>query len=140
MSLFDLKAWMSNGATSSAEDDRAYVHVGRVSDLPPGAGKVVMVMGRDVGLFNCSGTFKALENMCPHNNRPIGTGEFDDDHVTCLWHGLRFPFDGGVCPEAAHYRVPTYSVKVVDEEIWVSTFPDEAIDADGVIDEDVTKE
>jgi len=83
------------------------------------------VMGRDVGLFNCSGTFKAVENACPHNNRPIGTVEFDDEHVTCLWHGLRFAFDTGVCPEAVHYRVQTYTVKVIDDEIWVSAFPDD---------------
>ena len=128
MSLFDLKAWMSRGSDATDEDDREFVRVGRISDLPPGAGKVVMVMGRDVGLFNCSGTFKAIQNMCPHNNRPIGTVEFDDDHVTCLWHGLRFAFGSGVCPEAEHYRVPTYSVKVLGEAIWVSTFPDDVID------------
>ena len=128
MSLFDLKAWMSRGSDATDEDDREFVRVGRISDLPQGAGKVVLVMGRDVGLFNCSGTFKAIQNMCPHNNRPIGTVEFDDDHVTCLWHGLRFAFGSGVCPEAEHYRVPTYSVKVVGEAIWVSTFPDDVID------------
>ena len=128
MSLFDLKAWMDKGSRPTDVDDRAFIRVGCVSDLPPGAGKVVMVMGRDVGLFNCSGKFKAIQNMCPHNNRPIGTVEFDDDHVTCLWHGLRFAFGSGVCPEAEHYRVPTYSVKVVGEAIWVSTFPDDVID------------
>ena len=128
MSLFDLKAWMSRGSDATDEDDREFVRVGRISDLPQGAGKVVLVMGRDVGLFNCSGTFKAIQNMCPHNNRPIGTVEFDDDHVTCLWHGLRFAFGSGVCPEAEHYRVPTYSVKVLGEAIWVSTFPDDVID------------
>jgi nitrite reductase/ring-hydroxylating ferredoxin subunit len=122
MSPFDLKAWIGKGPDSADDDDRDFVRVGRVSDLPPGAGKVVVVMGKDVGLFNCSGTFKAIENSCPHNNRPIGTVEFDDDHVTCLWHGLRFAFGSGICPEADHYRVPTYKVKVKGDEIWVSLF------------------
>ncbi|MBS13685.1 MAG: ferredoxin [Gemmatimonadetes bacterium] len=125
MSPFDLKAWMGGGSSPPEDDGRKFVRVGKVADLPPGAGKVVMVMGRDVGLFNCSGTFKAVENACPHNNRPIGTVEFDDEHVTCLWHGLRFTFDTGVCPEADHYRVHTYTVKVIDDEIWVSAFPDD---------------
>jgi nitrite reductase (NADH) small subunit len=125
MSPFDLKSWLGAGDADPDEDDRKFIRVGRVSDLPEGAGKVVVVMGRDVGLFNCSGTFRAVENMCPHNNRPIGTVEFDNDHVTCLWHGLRFAFDDGVCPEAEHYRVETYSVKLVKDEIWVSAFPDD---------------
>ena len=125
MSPFDLKAWMGKGSGAEEEDDRSFICVGRVSDLPPGAGKVVVVMGRDVGLFICSGTFKAIENSCPHNNRPIGTVEFDNDHVTCLWHGLRFAFGSGLCPEADHYRVPTYSVKLKGDEIWISTFPDD---------------
>jgi nitrite reductase/ring-hydroxylating ferredoxin subunit len=126
MSLFDLKAWMGKG--SSDDDLRDYVNVGRVGDLPPGAGKVVVVMGRDVGLFNCSGRFKAIANMCPHNNRPIGTVAFDDDHVTCLWHGLRFAFGTGLCPEAEHYRVETYSVKLKGDQIWVSSFSDDVKD------------
>ncbi len=126
MSPFDIKSWIGKGKDSQdGDDDRAFVRVGRVGDLPPGAGKVVVVMGKDVGLFNCSGTFKAIENACPHNNRPIGTVEFDDDHVTCLWHGLRFAFSSGVCPEAEHYRVHTYEVKLKGDEIWVSAFPDD---------------
>jgi nitrite reductase/ring-hydroxylating ferredoxin subunit len=126
MSPFDLKAWMGKGSRADEEDDRSFICVGRVSDLPPGAGKVVVVMGRDVGLFNCSGTFKAIDNSCPHNNRPIGTVAFDDDHVTCLWHGLRFAFGTGVCAEAEHYRVQTYSVKLNGDEIWISTFADDS--------------
>jgi nitrite reductase/ring-hydroxylating ferredoxin subunit len=131
MSPFDLKAWIGRGAGSSKDEDREFVRVGRVSDLPPGAGKVVVVMGKDVGLFNCSGTFKAIENSCPHNNRPIGTVEFDDEHVTCLWHGLRFAFGSGLCPEAEHYRVPTYTVKVKGDEIWVSSFADDIKEKSG---------
>lgn len=125
MSPFDLKSWLGKAGDSEGREERPFVRVGRTSDLPVGAGKVVVVMGRDVGLFNCSGTFKAVENACPHNNRPIGTVEFDDTHVTCLWHGLRFAFKDGVCPEAAHYRVQTYTVEVRNEEIWVSAFPDD---------------
>lgn len=123
MSLFDLKSWLGKGDTDKDDDEGTFIRVGRVSDVPPGAGKVVVVMGRDVGLFNCSGTFRAIENLCPHNNRPIGTVEFDDAHVTCLWHGLRFAFSDGVCPEAEHYRVSTYDVRVKGDEVWVSAFP-----------------
>ncbi len=122
MSPFDLGSWIRKGSASN-EEERKFIRVGRTGDLPPGKARTVTVMGRDVGLFNCSGTYKAVENACPHNNRPIGTVEFDDDHVTCLWHGLRFSFQTGVCPEAEHYQVLTYEVKVIDDEIWVSTLP-----------------
>ena len=129
MSLFDIKGWMRKEPAESREkDDRKFVYVGRMSDIPVGSGKVVVVMGRDVGLYNCAGTIKAIENLCPHNNRPIGTEEFDDQHVTCLWHGLRFAFDSGVCPEAEHYRVETYSVRMNGEEIWVSALPDDPVE------------
>ena len=70
MKSFSLKSWMGLDS-DQGEDDRKFVRVGRVDDVAPGAGKVVVVMGRDVGLFNCGGTFRAVENVCPHNNRPI---------------------------------------------------------------------
>jgi nitrite reductase/ring-hydroxylating ferredoxin subunit len=45
--------------------------------------------------------------------------EFDQAHVTCLWHGLRFRLDSGICPEAPHYRVRTFGVRVKDGRVWV---------------------
>lgn len=98
----------------------AFIPVATVSELSPGTGKVVAVRGREVGLFNSEGEIHAIENVCPHNRRPIGTMGFDGNFVTCLWHGLKFNLSTGTCVDAPHYQVRKYLVKVRDGKIFVA--------------------
>ncbi len=97
-----------------------FVRVASVSDIPPGAGKVVTVMGREVGLFNVGGTFRAIDNVCPHSFRPIGAVDFDGKVVTCLWHGLSFDVEDGRCLQTTEFCVETYPVRVEDGQVMVS--------------------
>ena len=99
---------------------RGFIPVASVGELPPGTGKVVTIRGREVGLFNSEGRLYAIENVCPHQQRPIGTMGFDGLRVTCLWHRLTFNLDTGRCLDAPHYQLHKYPVKVEDGEILVA--------------------
>lgn len=48
--------------------------VGRVSEVPPGARKIVEVAGRSIGVFNVNGQYFALRNRCPHQAAPLCLG------------------------------------------------------------------
>ena len=97
-----------------------FFRVAAAADIPPGTGKVVVVMGREVGLFNAGGTFRAIDNICPHNFRPIGAVDFDGKVVTCLWHGLGFDVEDGRCLQTTEFCVETYPVRVEDGQVMVS--------------------
>src|SRR5579875_181341 len=51
------------------------VCVGTVADFPTLQGTVVVVDGREVGVFNISGQFFAYENECLHQGGPACTGK-----------------------------------------------------------------
>src|SRR5262245_7604471 len=61
-----------------------------VSELPAGQGRVIEVAGRQVALFNVDGTFRAIDNVCPHRGGPLGDGMLSGTTVTCPWHGWQF--------------------------------------------------
>jgi 3-phenylpropionate/trans-cinnamate dioxygenase ferredoxin subunit len=80
--------------------------VAAVSEIPPGARKIVEVGRRSIGIFNVGGEFFALRNRCPHQGARLceGTvwgaldapvpGEYRYDPapemVSCPWHGWEF--------------------------------------------------
>src|SRR5437870_8276190 len=64
-----------------------FVRVAKTSDVQPGEGRVVVVQGHPVALFNVKGRFYAVSNVCLHRGGPIGEGMLDDAVVTCPNHG-----------------------------------------------------
>src|SRR2546426_6813357 len=67
-----------------------FVRVASARDLPPGEGRVVVVQGHPVALFNVDGRFYAVSNVCLHRGGPIGEGMLDDAVVTCPNHGWEY--------------------------------------------------
>ena len=118
--MFDLKRWMGKKRGEGEGRPEGFTRVASVADIPPGTGKVVTVMGREVGLFNVDGRFHAIDNICPHNYRPIGTLEFNENRIPCLWHGFTFNVETGACAEAPHFQVQRYRVRVEGEGVFVA--------------------
>src|SRR2546427_1302985 len=51
-----------------------FVRVAKTSDVPAGGGRVVVVQGHPVALFNVEGRFYAVSTVCLHRGGPIGEG------------------------------------------------------------------
>ena len=96
-----------------------FVRVARVHDLNPGEGRVLVVNGTRVALFNCEGTFYAIKSTCPHMGGDLGEGHLTGDIVTCPWHGWRFSVKTGKNPEAEIVGVRTFEVRVDGEDVYV---------------------
>lgn len=112
--------------------------VAAVSDLPPGARKIVSVDGRSVGLFNVHGRFIAVLNVCPHELAPVclgrwsGTtapsppGQFnwgrEDEILRCPWHGWEFDLLTGECLTDRR-RLRRFPTSVEDGQIYVDLSP-----------------
>ncbi|MCC6180178.1 MAG: Rieske (2Fe-2S) protein [Chloroflexi bacterium] len=121
--------------------------VGRVSELPPGARRIVDANGRSIGVFNVKGHYYALLNRCPHQAAPLcrgaikgmtmpsAPGEYvwarEGEILRCPWHGWEFDITNGRSIYNPHrMRVRTYEVTVEasgsatdDEDERVETYP-----------------
>jgi 3-phenylpropionate/trans-cinnamate dioxygenase ferredoxin subunit len=67
------------------------------AELSPGEMRLVEHDGRKIGVFNCEGTFYAIEDRCSHDNGPLAEGEFDAAACTveCPRHGSLFDLTTG---------------------------------------------
>jgi len=94
--------------------------VAKASDIAPGSGKVIEVGGKAIAVFNCDGTFYAVENACTHRGGPLGEGSLSGSTVTCPWHGWEYDVTSGVCTADDSMTVQKYDVKVDGDDILVS--------------------
>ena len=91
-----------------------------LSDLPPGATRIVEWEDLEIGLFNCKGQILAIEDRCSHDNGPLAEGEFDEDNCTveCPRHGSLFDLKTGKpMTLPAYVPVDTFPVIIEDETI-----------------------
>jgi len=91
-----------------------------LSDLPPGATRIVEWEDLEIGLFNCKGQILAIEDRCSHDNGPLAEGEFDEGNCTveCPRHGSLFDLQTGNPKTLPAYQpVETFAVRVEDDII-----------------------
>lgn len=67
----------------------------KVSDIPPGQMRVIVVEGVRVAVCNVGGAFYAIEDVCTHDEGPLGEGKVVDGQVECPRHGGRFDVKTG---------------------------------------------
>jgi nitrite reductase (NADH) small subunit len=94
------------------------VKIGEVNQVPPGTGKVVRVGGKVIALFNISGTFYAVDNVCTHRGGPLGEGKIDGTIVTCPWHGNQFDVTTGQVIVGT-LPVTTYAVQILGDDVLI---------------------
>jgi len=76
----------------------AWVDVCPADELPPGAMKLVPNGQFDaVGVYNCEGQLRAIEDRCSHDDGPLCEGDWEPGEciVTCPRHGARFDLATG---------------------------------------------
>ena len=91
-----------------------------LTELPPGARRIIEWEDLEIGVFNCGGELYAIEDRCSHDNGPLAEGEFDEGACTveCPRHGSLFDVRTGT-PKTlpAYVPVETYPVVVEDDMI-----------------------
>jgi len=96
------------------------VDVCPLSELPPGAMRLVEWEDLEIGVFNCNGTIYAIEDRCSHDDGPLVEGELDQEACTveCPRHGSVFDLRTGVPKTLPAYEpVDTFPVVVEDGTI-----------------------
>jgi 3-phenylpropionate/trans-cinnamate dioxygenase ferredoxin subunit len=93
-----------------------------VSDLPPGASRIVEVEDFEIGVVNCGGDILAIEDRCSHDNGILFEGTIDTEKcvVECPRHGSLFDMrTGRPINLPAYVPVDTFEVRVEDDMIRV---------------------
>ncbi len=99
----------------------SFTKVASTSDIPAGTGKTVEVGGKSIAVFNCDGTFYAVDNTCKHQGGPLGEGSLSGTSVTCPWHGWQYDVSNGQCKTNPSVSLRCYDVKVENGEVLVSS-------------------
>ena len=97
-----------------------FVKVASRSELKPGSGKVVEVMGKTLALFNVEGKFYAIDNTCLHQGGPLGEGDLQGELVICPWHQWEYNVRTGEVLGDSSMRIATYPVQVEGEDVKVA--------------------
>ena len=93
-----------------------------VSELPPGAMRLVEWEDLEIAVVNCAGTIYAIEDRCSHDDGPLVEGQLhqDDCTIECPRHGSLFDLRTGVPKTLPAYEpVDTFPVTVDDGVIRV---------------------
>lgn len=96
------------------------IEVCSVSELGPGEVKVIEHDGEPIAVFNCEGTFLAIEDRCSHDDGPLAEGGLDPSQcvVECPRHGSLFDLRTGKPKTLPAYQpVKTFPVEVNGETI-----------------------
>ena len=95
----------------------ASVDVCPVHELPPGHVKIIWSGPLAIGVYNCDGSYYAIEDRCSHDDGPLAEGEFDTDNCTveCPRHGSLFDLRTGK-PKTLPAYVPVDTFPVVVED------------------------
>ncbi len=93
-----------------------------ISELPPGAMRLVEWEELEIGVFNCAGELLAIEDRCSHDDGELVEGELDQETCTieCPRHGSKFDLRTGKPVNLPAYQpVDTFAVSVVDGVIKI---------------------
>lgn len=97
-----------------------WVTVAQVADLPVGKVKVVEAAGQRLALAHLEGQFFAVQDLCTHDDGPLGEGELLGEEIECPRHGARFNVKSGqVVTLPAVLPVKTFPTKVVGNQVQV---------------------
>ena len=102
-----------------------FVKVATTAELPSGERLFYDFAEESIIIFNVSGEYYAIADLCSHDDGPLEDGELDGYSVACPRHGACFDIrNGKVLSLPATKSIPSYQVKIEDGNILVES-PDD---------------
>ena len=97
-----------------------FVKVGRVDDIAPGTSMAVELPEASLAIANVDGQFFAIENLCTHDDGPLGEGTLDGFRIQCPRHDAYFDVrTGKALTLPAILDVSCFPVRVQDGDVEV---------------------
>jgi len=97
-----------------------YVALASADEVPEGGTRVFLIDDLRVAVCRVDGQYYAIEDVCTHDDAPLGEGCLVGHEIECPRHGARFDIrDGHVTRMPAAVGVETFSVKIEGGKILV---------------------
>lgn len=96
-----------------------FVDVAATEDIPLDKGRAFAVEGQMIAIFNDSGTFKAIDDFCPHMGASLAEGWLEKGCIACPWHAWRFQLCDGAWLDNPKIKTKIFPVRVVNDRIEV---------------------
>jgi methionine sulfoxide reductase heme-binding subunit len=100
-----------------------FYNVCRVDDIIEDRAKVFCIREERIAVYKTNGKLFAVNNVCKHQNGPIGEGKIVDGCITCPWHGYQYLPHNGCSPAPFKEKVSTYDVKILEGTVWLNPTP-----------------
>src|SRR5215475_1357009 len=102
--------------TCSNPQEKNWVRITRVENIPLREGRAVQIAGHDIAIFNLGGRFLAVENRCPHRGGPLADGIVSGRTVVCPLHAWKIDLESGHVTNRAEENpcVKTFATAVRD--------------------------
>lgn len=101
--------------------EKQFVTICKVEEIP--TGEVRVFEPEDdirVAICNIEGKFFAVDDLCTHDDGPLGDGDLDGYCIECPRHGAKFDIrTGEVVQLPATVGIGTYPIRVLNGEIQV---------------------
>ena len=99
-----------------------WTKVARADEIPEGEARTFQIDGDPIAVCNVGGTLFAIEDLCTHDDGPLGEGTLDGHCIECPRHGARFDVRTGAAVRMpAVAPVGTFPVKIENGEVFVET-------------------
>ena len=102
---------------------QGYYHACNVEDIQDDCAKIITLNGENIAIFKYDGKLSAINNICKHQNGPLGEGKVIDGCVTCPWHGYQYEPHNGSSPPPFTEKVCTYELRLEGEKVFVNPEP-----------------
>lgn len=100
--------------------DCDFFGIASIDELPNGERIFVEIGDSYLVVFNIAGHYYAIEDLCSHDDGPLGDGGLDAYEVACPRHGARFDVrTGKALTLPAVEDIPAYPVRVVGGKIQI---------------------
>src|SRR5919108_4368022 len=100
-----------------------FIRVCTLGELRASRRKVVNTPSGAVLIVADGDAVVALDNRCPHMGFPLHRGSIEDGILTCHWHHARFDLKSGCTFDLWADDVPTWEVRIADDQVWVAAHP-----------------
>jgi 3-phenylpropionate/trans-cinnamate dioxygenase ferredoxin component len=73
-----------------SETNIQFHSVCKITDITDGERLFIEINNIPVVLFNIKGAIYAIDDICTHDDGPLGEGDLEEYEITCPRHGARF--------------------------------------------------
>ena len=104
-------------------EQSGFAKICSVGDIEENRAKMFCIDKERIAVFKAEGKLFAVNNVCKHQNGPLGEGKIVDGCINCPWHGYQYLPHNGQSPPPFKEKVTTYDVKILGEEVWLNPTP-----------------